>query len=250
MKVPRVNAAFILALACAEDDGTGEGCPAADRVDDRRACEVEEAELRVEEAAAPLPGSLDRVEEGREDDREDQEGPQLDAFCERARHDGRGRGAEHELEEEVRTGGGVAQVVGCFRRDANSFQNGNAEGAEIAARFIGADGPAAQRVHEVVADEIVHDRRDAEERDVLGQLHRHVLGADEASFEHGEACRHPEHQEAADEEQQRVEDEDRVLADGRGGLDDSFRCRFCVLREGRKRDHDGRERGGPENGVL
>jgi hypothetical protein len=57
-----MNAAFILAFACAEDDSTGEGCPAADRVDDRRACEVEEAELRVEEAAAPLPGSLDRVE--------------------------------------------------------------------------------------------------------------------------------------------------------------------------------------------
>ena len=54
-----------LPMRGAEDDGTGERGPATDRVHDGGAGEVEEAEAGVEEAAAPLPGGLDRVDESR-----------------------------------------------------------------------------------------------------------------------------------------------------------------------------------------
>ena len=61
-------------------------------------------------------------------------------------------------------------------------------------------------VHDVVADRPEGDTGNREQCDVLGALHGDVLGAHHAGFEHGEACGHPHHEEAADQEQQRVED--------------------------------------------
>ena len=82
-----------------------------------RAGEIVEAQL-VEPAAAPLPGSDDRIDERHEDRGEDHERRELDTFCDRTGNDRCGGRGEHRLEEEVspvrvttvRIGDGVAAL--------------------------------------------------------------------------------------------------------------------------------------------
>jgi hypothetical protein len=80
--------------------------------------------------------------------------------------------------------------------------------AEIAAVDAG--------VHQRVADDPEHHARNRIERDVLQTLHGNVLGTDQACFKHGKAGGHEHDQEAADQEQQRVEDVFGFRADSRG----------------------------------
>ena len=77
-------------------------------------------------------------------------------------------------------------------------------------------------------------------RDVLQKLHRHVLGAHEAGLEHGKARRHPEHEDAAEQHQEAVEDELDLYRGRLRQLGGRFDGLFGgLLREGRQR-HDRR----------
>jgi hypothetical protein len=169
-----------------------------------------------------------------EDDHEDQEGPELDPLGQGARHDRRRGGAEHQLEEEVGGNRGVVER-GVRRRKANGSSDGRREQRADPAR----DRPGVTRIHEVEADEPVHDARDREERDVLRQLRGDVLRPDEAGLEHGEARGHPHDEEAADQEQQRRHDVGADLVEGRRRFDD-FLDHLGFLREPHQRQsHEG-----------
>ena len=172
-----------------------------------------------------------------EDHGEGQEGPQLDALGQRARDDRGGGGAEHQLEEEVRADRGVGDVD-VRRADADRLER---RPVPKAPSTLWIDQPSP-RVHQVVADQVVHDRGDREEADVLGELHGHVLRPHEAGFEHREARGHPEHQEAADQEQKRGEDEADLGAGGGAG------GHRRILRDGRASGSE--RRGAPRGGGV
>jgi hypothetical protein len=89
-----------LPLRGAEQQHAGQGRGGAAQVHDAGAGEVVEAEA-VEEAAAPLPVALHRIDETGHDHGEQQEGPQLHALGHGAGDDGHGGGDEDDLEEEV-----------------------------------------------------------------------------------------------------------------------------------------------------
>src|SRR3546814_6891599 len=72
-----------------------------------------------------------------------------------------------------------------------------AEGAEVTGHVD---------VHQVVADQVIHDAGEGVDRDVLQADRRGVLGAHQARFQHGEAGGHPHHEEAAHQERKGVED--------------------------------------------
>ena len=198
----------IFAFPRAEHDRAGEGRPAADRMHDRRTGEVAEAHFR-QPAAAPSPGRRDRIDEAGQRDREDQEGPDLHAFGDRARHDRRRRGDEHHLEVPVRhhriaavghrgdhlVGGVVGVDQGQFRRSGVVEQR---ESADVT-RHVD--------IHQIIPDEVIHDAGGRIQSDVLQADRSGVLGAHQAAFQHAEARGHEHHEEAADEEHECVEDE-------------------------------------------
>ena len=97
----------VLALACTEQQYTGQcrGCTA--QMHDAGTGEVKEAQ-RIKTAAAPFPVSLHRVDEAGHDHGKHQEGPQLHALGHGAGDDGHRGCHEHDLEEEV----GQSGVVG------------------------------------------------------------------------------------------------------------------------------------------
>ena len=175
-------------------------------MDDCRPRKIKKAHF-IEETATPFPACLERVDQRGQDEGEQKERPQLDTLGQRAGHDRRGRCAEHQLEEIVRTRRGVGQVVSRIGRDADSLENGHADDAGQDA----VNRPGAERVHQVVADHIVTDGGNREERHILGQLHGCVLGADKAGFQHAEAAGHEHDEHAANQEQQRVQDEYTML---------------------------------------
>ena len=51
-----------------------------------------------------------------------------------------------------------------------------------------------------VTDDHVHDTGNSEQDDVLGENFGGVLGTNQASFQHGKACRHPHYQRAGNQE--------------------------------------------------
>src|SRR5690606_29112554 len=134
----------------------------------------------VEEARAPFPEALNRVDEAGHDHGEGQEGPQLHAFCHRTgyhRHAGRG---EHDLEEEVGTGRVVRRVVATSEDRVDGVLVTDQE------TQAGDDAAFGAGVHDVVADHQVHHACQGIQRDVLGKNLGGVLGADQTGFEHGE----------------------------------------------------------------
>ena len=199
---------FIFADTGAKHQRTCQSRKAARGVDQSGARKVAEARVR-QPACAPLPACFDRIDKAGQHDGEDQEGPQFDTLGQCARNDGCGGRAEHQLEEEIRRVGIAARVnrrldvLGC-------------KSAEHAG-----DDPRVAGVHDVIANQPVENGGQCEKRDVLGQLGGHVLGPYQTGFEHGKTRCHPEHQKAADQEQDRVENESSV---SRG-------CIFGLLRE-------------------
>ncbi len=79
------------------------------------------------------------------------------------------------------------------------------------------DEAVALAVHQVVADQQVHDACDRVQRHVLGENLRRVLGANQPCLEHGEPRSHPHDQGTGKHEPERVQ---CVL---------KFLCRFHVL---------------------
>ena len=71
-----------------------------------------EAVFSAEPAAAPCPGTYDRVDEGDVYKREHEERTQLDTFCDSARDDRRSGSGEHRLEQPI---GKECKVAVVFR---------------------------------------------------------------------------------------------------------------------------------------
>ncbi|MNY15640.1 hypothetical protein D3C86_1488640 [compost metagenome] len=160
--------------------------------------EIEEAGF-VEEARAPFPEALHRVDETGHDHGEGEEGPQLHAFGHGTgddRHAGRG---EHHLEEEVRARRVVGRVVatGENRLDAVLLTEQEAQARQDAALRAG--------IHDVVTDHQVHDAGDRVQGDVLGEDFGGVLGPHQTGFEHGKTRCHPHHQSTANQKVEGIE---------------------------------------------
>ncbi len=191
----------VLALTSAQQQHTGQSSGSTGHVNHTGTGEVEEASF-VQEATAPLPEALDRVDEASHDHGEDQEREQLHALGNRTGNDGHGSRNEYDLEEEVRSN----RVVRCIVATGEYVFNGvlgtdqHAEAREDTAFRAG--------VHDVVADQQIHGARRCVQGHVLGQNFSGVLGADQTGFEHGKTRRHPHHQSTAD---QKVECIKRVL---------------------------------------
>ena len=148
--------------------------PSSDRMHDRRTGEVQESELGIQEPASPLPGCLHGIDHAGQQGREQEEWPQLDAFGKRTGDNRRRGGAEHELEEKVRSRGRVGQVVRAVGPDAHGFEDGEPERAEVTSGLVGSERPVSERVHEIVTDQPVHDRGDGKQAEILGQLRRDI----------------------------------------------------------------------------
>ena len=124
---------------------------------------------------------------------------------------GRGGRHKHHLEEPVRHGGVAVLQNGTLGRFVAGEQCHLVGGGAV--EEIERTNQAADiDVHQVVADEEVHQPGDGVEADVLQANHRRVLGAHGAGFEHREAGAHPHHQSTPDQERKGVEDELRFLA--------------------------------------
>ena len=208
----------ILAKARPQHNGTGKGGKTTGGVNQRRAREIREPTL-VQPAGTPLPRCFDRVDEGRQDDREDHERPQLHTFRQGPRDDRSCGGAEHQLEEEVRTCCiAILDIAGTDRLDGF--------GREELADDV-RHRPGIARIHQVIADNPEHESGNGEKRDVLEQLRGDVLRAHQTGFQHGKACGHPHDQEAANQEEKGIEDIGDICADrrrrGSGG------GRRCIL---------------------
>ena len=97
----------ILAFAGAKDDGTSQGRPTTDRVNDRGTGVIRKTHF-TEPAATPAPGALNRVDHTTENDAEGQEGPELDPLGNTTGHDRAGGATEDHLEEPV----GCSRITG------------------------------------------------------------------------------------------------------------------------------------------
>ena len=172
----------ILAKARAEESSAEQGDGAADHVDDARASPIDEAKVG-KPAAAPHPVGLDGVDERADDDGHHEVGAELGALGHGARHDGRGRGAEHELEEEV------APV---------EAREVTAEPAEVEL----ADEEVTGTRKQAVTNEQEHDCADGKVERVLHYDVARVLRPGETSFDHGETRLHEEHQQGTYDEPQ------------------------------------------------
>ena len=163
----------------------------ADHVDRAGTCVVMEPEL-TQPAAAPDPVRFDRVDEQRDNARVDTVSGEFRSFRHRAGYDGRGGGAENEVEYECGSGGKVA-VPG--RRD---------ELLEVTEQVHVRDTDQSEQGilahHDRVAQESEHDRADTKVHQVFHDDVAGVLGAGKARLYHGKACLHPEHQRGSDQE--------------------------------------------------
>ena len=130
------------------------------------------------------------VDEGRPEEREDEERAELHALGERADDEGRRDDREHHLEEheqQVRDGG---RVVGVGL-DAHAVEAGPAQAADEAA-VVGAEGQAVAEQHPLDAD-------DAQQDEALHHDGEHVLAAHQAAVEEGQPRRHQHDQRRADQ---------------------------------------------------
>jgi hypothetical protein len=148
-------------------------------VDDCRTGKIGEAHFR-EPATAPGPGTLDRVDDRGQQDDEQHERPQLDALGHRAGNDRGGGCHEDHLEEPVRSYGVAVLDDGADQRVGGLFgaQQGEFGLAGVIEQRERADKTAIHiGVHQIVADQVVHDAGDRIERDVLQADRRGVLTA-------------------------------------------------------------------------
>ena len=188
--------------------------PAARAMDDRGASEVLEPQT-IEPAASPRPRAHYGVDEAGQDERDEEEGPELHALGDGAGHYGRGSRHEHHLEEPVGHCG-VAAINHPRGRLALPANQGHLVRGRAVEELEGADHLADVHVHQVVADEEVGQPCDGVDADVLHADHGGVLGANCARLQHGEAGAHPHHERTPHQEGEGVEDELRLLVDALG----------------------------------
>src|SRR3990172_162976 len=96
----RFSAGPVLPEPRSEEQDAYQRRPTADGMHDRGAREVEEA-LGREPATAPDEVAAEGIDDAHHEQREDDEGLELDSLRHRARDDRRGGAGEHELEEEL-----------------------------------------------------------------------------------------------------------------------------------------------------
>src|SRR5210317_1884282 len=158
---------------------------------------IQEAE-GIEEASAPFPVALDRVNKTGHNHRKNQKCPKLHALSHGTGNDRHGGGHENDLEEEIRHAG-VIDLSSAFQHITSRVvcTEEKAETGNHAVR--------SATVHEVVAYYHVHDTGDRIERHVLGQNLNRVLAANEACFKHCKSCRHPHDQGSGHQEIKGVE---------------------------------------------
>ena len=162
-----LSAPAVFAQPGSQDDDSGEPGPSADRVNDGRAGEVEEAQF-AEPATAPDPVSLDGVDDGDEREAEDHESRELDPLGDAAGDDGGGGGREDELEEEFGVEGNPRPVEGGDDPFVGVSYGGTVVGAgeEEAVR---AEKQVAVAEHEGEANHPEGEGRDGDDAEVFVQ---------------------------------------------------------------------------------
>ena len=187
--VMRLGGRLDQAGAATDVQGRDQCGDAAREVDDRAAGEVEHAEAEEPAVGRPDPVGDRRVDEGRPGDGEQDERLEALALGEGAGDEGRGDDGEHHLEgHEGQVGDGGGVDVG--RLAGHALEREPVEAADEAQPRIGAErqGVAPQdpgHADQAEDEEAVHDRAE------------HVLAANEAAIEEGQAGRHEHDQRAA-----------------------------------------------------
>ncbi|NJO37575.1 MAG: hypothetical protein HC871_08090 [Rhizobiales bacterium] len=173
-------AASELAAARADHDDRRERHPAAGRMHHGRAGKVDIAAIGEKgrafgkEQIAPGPMSEDRIDHGRDQDRDDQVGVEGRALGDRSGDDGRRGAAEDELESEE----AQQRKIAVGDREEGIADQGGAGRAE----------------HDAEAEQIVTAGGEHEVAEILLRDIDRVLGAHHARFEQQKAALHAEHQ--------------------------------------------------------
>ena len=219
-----------------KEDGC-QGGESAECVDDGRAGEIVKAHL-VEPAAAPFPGTGDRVEKGDQDGGVDHEAVELDPFGHGAGDDGGGGGGEHRLEDEI----GPVGVVGVGR----SHHGHVVEGRRGQRSTNGQKAVEIPGIHGVepgqgVGDQACRNNKKVFEEDVDG-----VLLAGETGLQRGESEMHDKDQSGGDQDPQVVDHEFGI---GDGGAVESLH-RFDLLANNLCRSAEDQDEQGPDGEVA
>ena len=213
-----------------QDHRAGQCTPAADRMDDAGAREVDvahtqaEAAELAEEAAAPRPRGVHRIEQGRDEQAVDDERLEPEPFGHGPGRDGRRRVHEHELEQEE--GDHPDVVGGATEHEARAAGKpplgaAQADREHLVKRLESAevghpDGAQAAEGEPEADEEEAHDADGVDHEVHAHRVHR-VLGPGEARLDQREAGLHEHDQEARDEQPREV-DAEPVLVDEVGQL--------------------------------
>ena len=214
-----------------EQPGGRQGGHAAGHVHHRRAGVVEvpvaQAEVGAEvrqPAAAPDPATVDGVDEGAEQDREEAEADELPALGEGTRGDGRRGVHEHHLEQEEDEDGGVVGVA--REEEALVAEEVERLAEEFEGEHLVEDVRAVEGEHgsPAAGHEAEADRPEAQHADAVDdEVHRHrvagVLVAGQAGLDEREARLHEHDEEPAEQGPRHVQadlDQLDVLGQGLG----------------------------------
>ena len=224
-----------LADPCAQHLGPGQRGDAAHGVDDAGAGEVDVAVAQAEvvpelgePAAAPRPGTEQRVVDGAAEETPDDEALELPALGHGPGGDGGGGVHEGDHVEEERHHRNVVTVAAQGRRgpgqdaaEARYLDGPRADRDVIGpgadhGHGVGSDGGRVGAEHDAVADQEEGDEAEAEDGEVRHHHVRRVFRPAEPGLDQGEAGLHEDDQNRADHDPQQVEADlrsDDVLAE-------------------------------------
>ncbi|KJE97229.1 hypothetical protein CAOG_010096 [Capsaspora owczarzaki ATCC 30864] len=175
-------------LATTEKECANKAACASSRVNDNAASKVERAELG-EPAVAPNPVRHRVVDENLPQNNDEHEGAELETLCERARHEQRGDGGKHHLEEGKHSRGNGWRVRRAAR-ERHVQEERIVKGANDAT-LIGAES-------ERVAKDVPHGAEHGNAAENLRNNRQGVLGAQQACLEKGQRRHHAQHEHKRD----------------------------------------------------
>jgi hypothetical protein len=182
---------FVFAVARTQDQYGGQSGETTEGVDDGGAGEIVETQL-VEPAAAPFPGTGDRVQKGDQYGGIEHEVVEFDALGYGSRDDSGGGGGEHRLEDEIRPIG-ITWIIdrGQF---SYTFRCVKAERAIDGQKTV-----EIARIHGIKTSEGVSDEAYRYNEKVFEENVDCILLSRQAGFQGSKAQVHDEDQDGGDQ---------------------------------------------------